>query len=195
MPQVLEEHRFVVDPERLEQLIQLFHLRWHIALLAALHENPALGRVAPLVSLLDVGRSTVRRTLASLQELGWVAINPGYGHPLRPEQILTDHGKPLAAWCDRFVRLLRRRPGLQQIAFQKWPMIVLWAVGCGCSRFSELEQLLPQISPRALSLALKELGEAGLVQREVYDSAPVTIVYRTQRKAHPMLGRLREFFD
>ena len=47
------------------------------------------SRVATLTGRLGVGRESLRRTLAALQAEGLVERNPGYGQPLRPENLLT----------------------------------------------------------------------------------------------------------
>ena len=45
-------------------------------------------------------------------------------------------------------------------------------------RFSELRGALPGVSPRALTLALKALADAGMVERTVLASYPPRTVYR-----------------
>ena len=54
-------------------------------------------------------------------------------------------------------------------------------------RFSELRGELPGVSPRALTLALKALAEAGMVERTVLASYPPQTVYRLADRA----GNLR----
>ena len=39
---------------------------------------------------LDVTRDSLRRALDALIALGYVRRNEGYGHPLRPEYLITD---------------------------------------------------------------------------------------------------------
>ena len=40
----------------------------------------------------NLSRNSLTRTLSYLREQGWVMPNPGHGHPLRPEYILTESG-------------------------------------------------------------------------------------------------------
>ena len=44
------------------------------------------------------------RSLAHLIDIGLVIRNPGYGHPLRPEYLLTDNGRGVAESSERLHR-------------------------------------------------------------------------------------------
>jgi len=57
-------------------------------------------------------------------------------------------------------------------------MPVVHALGRQSRRFSELELALPGTTPRALTAALKDLTEAGLVRRDLRDDYPPTTAYR-----------------
>ena len=76
------------EPAPGERLAQLFHHRWAVPVLAELHRTSG-SRFVTLHRRLGIGRESLRRTLASLAEQDLVARNPGYGHPLRPEYVLT----------------------------------------------------------------------------------------------------------
>ena len=56
-------------------------------------------RAITLMRRLDVGRESLQRTLQALVERGLVQRNPGYGHPLRPEYLLTARGARVAPAC------------------------------------------------------------------------------------------------
>ena len=58
--------------------------------------------------------------------------------------------------------------------------------------YSELREALEGISPRALTLALKDLESAGLVARRVTDDYPPATVYRLTRSGRPLAGLLRQ---
>ena len=58
--------------------------------------------------------------------------------------------------------------------------------------FGEIRRRLGAITDRALTLALKDLIDADLLTREVYDEYPPTTLYRTTRRAWPLLGPLDE---
>jgi len=65
-------------------------------------------------------------------------------------------------------------------------MPVVYALGGGPRRFSELRRSLAGVSPRALALALKDLQGAGLVERTVTDDYPPATVYRLTEPALPL---------
>jgi DNA-binding HxlR family transcriptional regulator len=155
-------------------LIELFHHRWSAPVLAELERQKG-SRFVALARTLRIPRDSLRRTLDSLAELGLVARNPGYGHPLRPEYVLTEAGRPVAQRC---ARLVARLDGHADIALRKWSLPVLVALARP-SRFSELRAELPGITARALAIALKDLEAAGLVERRVEPAYPPTAVYAT----------------
>ena len=146
-------------------------------MLAALSSGQAAGRVAVLLHQLGVGRASLRRTLDALDGQGLAGRNSGYGHPLRPELILTDRGRRLGLWCERVVAAAKRA-GASDVAIRKWSMAVLLALHEGCERFSEIELALEGLTARALTQALRHLATAGLVERVVYDDIPPSVRYR-----------------
>jgi DNA-binding HxlR family transcriptional regulator len=172
----------------IEFLVDLFHHRWSAPVLAELERQKG-GRFASLSRGLGVGSDSLRRTLDGLFELGLVARNPGYGHPLRPEYVLTELGRDVGRRCRRLVALL---DGHAEVALRKWSLPILVALERP-SRFSELRAQLPGITGRALAIALKELGAAGLVERRVEDAYPPTAVYAAsaagRRLRAPLVNR------
>jgi DNA-binding HxlR family transcriptional regulator len=156
------------------ELIAIFHHRWSAPVLAELLRQKG-SRFAALSGTLGVGRESLRRTLDSLLSLGLVARNPGYGHPLRPEYILTRRGGHVAQRCARLLATAD-----DDVLLRKWSLPVLAALEHP-ARFSELRAALPGVSPRALALALKDLESADLVERRVEDAYPPRAVYRPTR--------------
>lgn len=63
----------------------------------------------------------------------------------------------------------------------KWKLPIIGALLFGKKRFKELEREIPHITPRMLSKELKDLEMHGIVNRNVYDSIPVTIEYELTR--------------
>jgi DNA-binding HxlR family transcriptional regulator len=164
------------------ELIALFHHRWAAPVLAELERQKG-SRFAALAGLLGLGRETLRRTLDGLITLGLVARNPGYGHPLRPEYVLTTRGKAVARRCRR---LLEAMGDERELALRKWSLPVLVALR-RAGRFTELRDELPGITPRALAIALKDLQAAGLVERVVDEDAyPPTVLYAATAQARPL---------
>ena len=170
------------------RLARLFHNRWAVPALAELATDRTGGRFAPLGKRLGVARASLQRALASLIELGLVRRNPGYGHPLRPEYLLLPRGRSLAPGCGAFLEAAERA-GVTDVCLRKWPMAVLRCVADGRVRFSEVEAGLP-ITARALTLALRELQGAGLVDRVVYDASPPQVTYRATRGGRRLAGLL-----
>ena len=154
----------------MKDLIAIFHHRWSAPVLAELLRQKG-SRFAALVGTLGVGRESLRRTLDSLMELGLVARNPGYGHPLRPEYVLTRSGEAAARRCTRLLEAVD-----EDVLLRKWSVPVL-AVLVHPARFSELRSGLPGVTARALALALKDLRAAKLVERRVEDAYPPRAVY------------------
>ena len=171
-------------------LVALFHNRWSVPILAELHRQRG-SRFATIARTLGMNRESLRRTLAALIESGLVGRNPGYGHPLRPEYVLTSRGERIASWSLPLVERLRSG-GLEDVALKKWSMPVVFALGGGPRRFSELREALEGISPRALTLALKDLEAAGLVDRRVTDDYPPATVYRLTRTGRPLATLLAQ---
>ena len=76
----------------------------------------------------------------------------------------------------------------------KWKISILIAMALGNKRFMELQNAIPNITPRMLSKELKELEMNLLVERKVYDSFPPVIEYeRTEhaRSLEPLIEELR----
>ncbi|HST26308.1 MAG TPA: winged helix-turn-helix transcriptional regulator [Gaiellaceae bacterium] len=173
----------------MSRLPRLFHHRWAVPVLAALQRTP--GRSANLMHSLGVGRESLQRALDELVELELVARNPGYGHPLRPEYLVLPAGAALVPACAELTAALdglaAAEPGLK-----KWSMPAVHALAGGPRRFSEVRDALPGITARALTLALKDLVGAGLVERTVMDDYPPSTLYRLTEAADSLLGPLAQ---
>jgi len=58
-------------------------------------------------------------------------------------------------------------------------LAILWAAAeAGAVRFNEFKQTLEGIPPRTLAARLTELEEAGVLERQVFDSRPPRVEYR-----------------
>ena len=69
-----------------------------------------------------------------------------------------------------------------RIVSGKWTLLVLRDLAGGPRRFSELERSLSGISPRTLSLRLRALEEAGIIERRAYNEVPPRVEYRLTGK-------------
>jgi DNA-binding HxlR family transcriptional regulator len=171
-------------------LPELFHHRWAVAVLAELDRTSG-SRFVTLTNRVGLSRESLRRTLAALIEGGLAARNPGYGHPLRPEYVLTARGARVAPVCGDLVAGLREL-GVEETALKKWSLpIVLALGGPGRRRFSALQEALREITARALALALKDLTAADLVDRTVTDGYPPASLYSLTRAGARLLPVLR----
>lgn len=60
----------------------------------------------------------------------------------------------------------------------KWkPLIIHHIGGAGIIRYGQLKKKIPNINERVLSRQLRELEEAKLIQRKVYDEVPPRVEY------------------
>jgi DNA-binding HxlR family transcriptional regulator len=165
-------------------LTDLSHHRWAIPVLAEI-ERTSGSRFATLARRLDVSGESLRRTLRALRADGLVEQNLGYGHPLRPEYVLTRRGRTIAPRCAAVVEAAR---GREAVVLKKWSLPVL-ALLDRPRRFSELRAGLPEATPRALAIALKELQAEGLVERRVTDEYPPSALYEATRAGAELARR------
>lgn len=151
-------------------LVQLGSHRWLIPLLADLAAHKG-ARFVELVHRLGLSRDSLVRTLEAAQTVGWVRRNPGHGHPLRPEYILTEKGQAAAARAATIAEA-QDAIGLPPGAATRWGLPLVAGIHAGHDRFNALSRLLAPATPRALSQGLTALGRHGLVTREILDQRP-----------------------
>src|SRR5688500_3317974 len=87
--------------------------------------------------------------------------------------------------CPRFhaaVELIGRR----------WTGAIVRTLLDGPARFGEMKELVPELSDRLLSERLKELEDAGLVEREVTDDRPVCVRYSLTARGRALKPALDE---
>lgn len=174
---------------RFDQLAHLFHHRWAVPVLAELHRQQG-SKFVTLVHRLGASRGAMRQAIDALLERGLVMRNPGYGHPLRPEYILTPEGAAIAPACLALYTALKKLR-LESVGLRKWSLAVLGAIRAGSDRFGALRASLPTITDRALTLTLKDLAEAGLVERLVLDEYPPRAAYAPTALARPLLRQIK----
>jgi DNA-binding HxlR family transcriptional regulator len=159
--------------------------RWAVPILANLAATGG-ARFVPLANELGISRDVLRQTLDALIETKLVMRNPGYGHPTRPEYVLTAKGRRIAPACAKLVQEIRRQ-GMEDVVLKKWSMPIVAALGRE-SRYGELRRSVGA-TPRALTLTLKELVACGLVERRVHTGFPPTTTYRLTPRSRTL--RLR----
>ena len=74
-----------------------------------------------------------------------------------------------------------------EIICGKWTLLLIRDLSEGHCRFSELERSLSGISPRTLSLRLRALEEAGIVERHTYPEVPPRVEYALTDKGRDLL--------
>src|SRR5262245_5254022 len=78
----------------------------------------------------------------------------------------------------------------------RWRTIVLAAIRTGATGFAELRRQIPGISEKMLSVALRDLTQAGLVQRTEVRKRPLEVRYTLSNEAchiGPALELLNEW--
>lgn len=168
-----------MDRTKVNRLAVLFHHKWSAPILAELHADSG-AKFVTLIKRLGLSRDSLSTTLATLIAKRWVRRNPGHGHPLRPEYVLTAAGAQLGPWCCKLMAILSAL-GVEELGLKKWSMPVALGLQNGLERFSELKAFLPGSTARAIALALKDLQTAGLVERVVVDDYPPATHYRLAR--------------
>ena len=172
-------------PEDLSSLIALVHRRWNIPILAELHRTRG-AKFVSLKNALDVGRASLSASLNDLIEQGLVARNTGYGHPMRPEYLLTESGEMFGAICGELMSAFRTASDVD-LALRKWTLPIVAAIGDGVRRFSEVRHALGAPTPRAIALALKAMSEGNWLRRTLIDDYPPTAGYALKPKGRRIL--------
>src|SRR2546421_1834836 len=78
----------------------------------------------------------------------------------------------------------------------KWKPMILYALLSGPRRFGELNQLIPEITQRMLTLQLRELEEDGVIAREIYKQVPPKVEYSLTplgRTIEPILSLMQQW--
>lgn len=172
-----------------EDLRQLTAGRWLVPLMAHLADEKG-SRFAVMLARLGLSRSVLTASLAALQEAGWAIRNPGHGHPLRPEYVLTPAGAPVAAFC-RKVMAQRRELGLEPGQLPRWSLPLIARLDTDRARFSMLRVSLRPVTPRALSLTLKQMLRVELVDRALEDEFPPIAIYGLTGRGRALAAAMR----
>lgn len=155
-----------------------------------MHGTPG-ARFVVLARRLGVSQAALRQTLDDLGVLGLVARNPGYGHPARPEYVLTAAGARVAAPASALMGVLEEA-GLVDVGVRKWTLPVLHAVGHAPARYGEVRRRAGAVTDRALAGALKDLEGIGWVQRRVADGYPPVARYEAAESSAAIRSLLEE---
>ncbi|WP_164523713.1 winged helix-turn-helix transcriptional regulator, partial [Sphingomonas koreensis] len=153
------------DPVLSPAVLQLLSAsRWAIPVLALLSREQG-SRFAVIERRFGLSRNSLTRTLAYLREQGWVMPNPGYGHPLRPEYVLSDAGRAIGAACER-IEGVRIRLGLEAPDLSRWTLPVAGGLEDEWTRFNALQTRLAPVTSATRPARVCSVMEVRPVRRE-----------------------------
>ena len=171
--------------------LNLFHYRWIIPIISVLHDRQG-AKFITLLKELNISRSVLSSALRKLIEQKFVMRNPGHGHPLRPEYLLTDRGLRLGPFCKDMMKCIRERKG-NRLVQSKWAIQIIHLCSKGDIRFSELKSTLAPITSRALSEELKSLNSEGYVERRIIEGYPPLTAYSLSAKSIPFMKVIEKY--
>lgn len=77
----------------------------------------------------------------------------------------------------------------------KWKAYVLWSLKNGIKRNGELRKMIPSISQKMLTQQLRELEDAGIVERIAYPVIPPKVEYHLSKDGERLLPILQSLHD
>lgn len=80
----------------------------------------------------------------------------------------------------------------------RWPTLLIYYLKDGSRRFNELRRDNPTVSHRILTLELRKLAEAGIVQRTAHDGYPLRVDYALTpagRRLLPLIDALGDWWE
>ena len=150
--------------------VALSQNRWLTALMAEFSDRQG-ARYVELLNRLGMSRDSLSRTLDVAIANGWLARNAGYGHPLRPEYVITEEGYRLVKSAHAIGKA-QETLGLKPSSLTRWGMPLIQVVGSGEERFGQIATALKSATPRALSQGLQALETNELLKRAIIDGRP-----------------------
>ena len=81
---------------------------------------------------------------------------------------------------------------LNDLILRRWTTEILLGLDAGPKRFNWLLQDITGISDRILTVRLRELEDAHLVERHVEVSGPIAVYYRLTETALPYISPLQQ---
>ncbi|GIM28912.1 transcriptional regulator [Clostridium polyendosporum] len=75
---------------------------------------------------------------------------------------------------------------------KRWTGLVIRALLSGPKRFSDISEMIPNMSARMLTERFKELEKEGIIQRKVYPEIPVRIEYLLTEKGKDLKTAMDE---
>ena len=174
----------------LNTLLMLVQHRWNICILAEIHAHHG-SKFVTMVNRIGLSRSSLKTSLAHLKQQELVKRNPGYGHPMRPEYVLTNRGRAIGQDCQVLSQLLSK-PSDRDVAYRKWSLPLIAVIGEERMRFSAVRVALGDPTPRAVTLALKMLENQRWIQRKITRDYPPVAGYKLSSRGLEIWYVVRE---
>lgn len=162
-------------------LLRLTSHRWALPALALLWRQDG-AKFVTLERTLGAPKESLTRTLAALIADGLVARAEGYGHPLRPEYVLTPSGGEVGRIAEELGET-HDQLGLAPGDLGRWALPSLAALRPAPLRFNALARMLAPVTPRALAASLSALAARELVVRTVLPDPPIVSEYAIEDRA------------
>lgn len=87
--------------------------------------------------------------------------------------------------CPRFEKAFK-------LLGKKWNGLIIRVLLNGSKRFSEIKELIPELSDRVLTERFKELEVEGIIKRNVYPETPVRVEYEITKKGRELEYAMEE---
>jgi DNA-binding HxlR family transcriptional regulator len=170
-----------------EKILNLIQYKWANPIILFLLEKNG-SKLVTIQKTLSISRDSLRRTLGILVDKELIQRNSGYGHPMRPEYVLTKQGAIIGKDLLNHKELFKNVNYFKLIGSSKWTLQTLLKLKKH-SQFNDLKKQV-QITSRSLSLTLKNLEEQNYVTRKIESNYPPTISYLLSRKAEKVLLKI-----
>lgn len=85
-----------------------------------------------------------------------------------------------------------------QVLSGRWPTLLIYYLKQGTKRFGDLRRDNPTISHKMLTLELRKLEDAGIVQRAQFEGYPLRVEYDLTPSGHklvPLIDALGQWWD
>lgn len=99
---------------------------------------------------------------------------------------------------DQCVKMLLPVKDALDILSGKWKMQIILSLSFGKKRFKQIQREIPGLTAKMLSKELKDLETNELVDRQVYDTLPVSVEYELTtygKTLKPLIGELHKWGD
>ncbi|BDZ44884.1 winged helix-turn-helix transcriptional regulator [Naasia aerilata] len=104
---------------------------------------------------------------------------------------MTDTTRTLTGWETVDDEQCRRATSIVELLGHRWSSGILLAISRGATRFSEIVATVHGLSDRLAAVRLRELEHAGLIDRTVTPTTPVSVRYALSPRGRDLLAALQ----